>query len=207
MKKPTQLQRIDDALAFVKQERIRQERLRIERNWGNENDFFVLSTVLSEETGEVAKAILELNRAENRGEFKKRLIELEQESVQVAAVATLIAEMTAAQLEKAFGIVYDGWPDSDWLDLMTKKAMSEVKQVVNNGAANATRKIGLSVEGAKARLRIRERELRIQSKPKYSAIERYGEALLMAGKSAASVAAMMKNFHFNLDVVNRNVFN
>lgn len=86
---------------LVLAERTRQEELRIERKWGSlaDEDYHVLQTVTSEETGEMARALLEFNRAKTREEAKSRLEHLRDEAIQVAAMGAQIAEKAAYELE------------------------------------------------------------------------------------------------------------
>ncbi len=91
----------EQALSLIKDERVRQEYLRVERQWGRleDEDYHVLNTVLGEETGEVARAVLELGRAPFATIQSKKCLEaLRDEAVQVAAVAAQIAEKAIHEL-------------------------------------------------------------------------------------------------------------
>jgi NTP pyrophosphatase (non-canonical NTP hydrolase) len=79
-------------LAMAREERATQETLRPIRNWGSLEDesYHVLNTVLSEETGEIARAMLELERG--KGLDYTNLDNLRNEAIQAAAVALQIAE-------------------------------------------------------------------------------------------------------------------
>lgn len=90
---------INDA---IDDERRNQETLRKERGWGPlaDEDYHILNTVLSEEVGETAKAMLDLLRVPRNDKQAKilRLEELKAEAIQTAAVAAQIAEKATMEL-------------------------------------------------------------------------------------------------------------
>lgn len=72
---------------------IKAERLRQNEKWGEQNHHPVeWLAILSEETGEVAKEVVELTFSNDESEVKTRLQNYRMELIQVAAVAVQMIE-------------------------------------------------------------------------------------------------------------------
>lgn len=87
---------------LIMAERVRQEELRITRQWGAlaDEDYHVLNTVIGEEAGELSRAILELGRTKSNEETQHVLENLRDEAIQVAAMGAMIAEKAVVEIER-----------------------------------------------------------------------------------------------------------